>query len=70
MCFTITVFSCPEINISEKISASNINKFLFRDNPFSRKLTFHVWASRGHTVMFLKIPPVQRLFREMVFIND
>jgi hypothetical protein len=54
----------------KKVSASNINEPLVLDEPFSGKLTFRVWASRGHTVIFLKVPPMQHLFREVVFIND
>jgi hypothetical protein len=49
------------------VSASKINEPLVY---FLRKITFHVWASRGLTVIFLKILPMQHLFREMVFIHD
>jgi hypothetical protein len=43
----------------KKMSTSNIKKTLVCDEPFSRKLTFRFWTSRGHTVIFLKMPPVQ-----------
>jgi hypothetical protein len=54
----------------KKVSASNINEPLVCDEPFSRKLTFCVWATGGHTVVFLMILLVHNLFREMVIIND
>jgi hypothetical protein len=52
------------------MSTSNVNEPLVCDESLSRKLTFHVWASKGHTVIFLRIQPLQHLFREMVIIND
>jgi hypothetical protein len=54
----------------KRLSTSNINEPLVHGDPFSRRHTFHVWAVGGILFIFLKIPPMRHLFREMVFIND
>jgi hypothetical protein len=58
------------------------NKHFRKSVYFKYKGTFSLWrdilkktdisclASRGHTIIFLRIPPMQHLLGEMVIIND